>query len=385
MSNPAARRRDPPARVIGEFVGDVPGPLLLIIAAIHGNEIAGIAAAREVLADLGRTRGPLRGRVLALTGNRGAVAEGTRFLERDLNRLWGLEGEGRHGSSAGLEEAERTELKEALDGALGGAAGNAVILDLHSTSATSPPFTIISDTLRSRRVAFAIPVPVLLGLEEAVTGTLIEYLAERRLPVVAIEGGQHDAPATIRHHVAAIWSVLAATGMLDPETVPNLRDQHALLRRATSGLPGVVEVIHRHALEEGDGFRMREGLASFRTVRRGELLARDREGEIRAASDGFLLLPHYQAQGDDGFFLGKRVRRFWLDLSALLRRWRLEVLLPLLPGVRRHPAHPDTLIADPRVARWQTVHLFHLFGFRRRHSAGGDLLFSRRPEGPRDG
>jgi succinylglutamate desuccinylase len=42
-------------------------------------------------------------------------------------------------------------------------------------------------------------------------------------------------------------------------------------------------------------------------VAAGTLLARDDGGEIRAPFDGLLLMPLYQAQGSDGFFLGREV------------------------------------------------------------------------------
>ena len=45
-------------------------------------------------------------------------------------------------------------------------------------------------------------------------------------------------------------------------------------------------------------------------------------------------MPRYQSTGRDGFFLGKRVRPFWLKLSKGLRRLRLERFLAALPGER---------------------------------------------------
>ena len=41
-------------------------------------------------------------------------------------------------------------------------------------------------------------------------------------------------------------------------------------------------------------------------------------------------------------------------------------------------AQPDTLLADPRVARWFVVEVFHLLGFRKESRRGALLAFSRR-------
>jgi hypothetical protein len=46
-------------------------------------------------------------------------------------------------------------------------------------------------------------------------------------------------------------------------------------------------------------------------------------------------MPLYQALGDDGYFLVHPVWQFWLEVSARMRRLRVDRLLPLLPRVQR--------------------------------------------------
>jgi hypothetical protein len=71
---------------------------------------------------------------------------------------------------------------------------------------------------------------------------------------------------------------------------------------------------------EADLSTGRSGLAAFATelreegglplnfrARASQLLARDNNGEIRAESDGVIILPLYQGQGSDGFFWGRAV------------------------------------------------------------------------------
>jgi hypothetical protein len=76
------------------------------------------------------------------------------------------------------------------------------------------------------------------------------------------------------------------------------------------------------------------------------------------------------------------VHGFWLWLARWLRAARVAALLPLLPGIRRDPGDRDTLLADPRIARWFVVEVFHLLGFRKRRRRGDLLAFSRRPSRP---
>ncbi len=89
-------------------------------------------------------------------------------------------------------------------------------------------------------------------------------------------------------------------------------------------------------------------------------------------------MPRYQPLGDDGFFLGRKVKPFWLKVSSLLRRMRLGDFMHLLPGVARHPVDSDTLIVNTRVARLFPLHIFHLLGFRKRRWKNNLLEVSRR-------
>jgi hypothetical protein len=223
-------------------------------------------------------------------------------------------------------------------------------------------------------------IPVILGLEETIGGTIQEYYGERGYVSVAIEGGQHHDPATPDHLESALWIALVSEGFVDERHVPDVAKHRARLRSITRGLPSVVEVVHRHGRREQDAFKMIDGFRNFSPVRRGQPVARDRDGEIHAAFDGMIILPNYQMVGNDGFFLGRRVRRFWLRLSTLVRRLRLDHLLPLLPGVRSHPADGMVLLVNPEITRWKVLKIFHLLGFRMCGREGGRLVFRRRRE-----
>ena len=127
-----------------------------------------------------------------------------------------------------------------------------------------------------------------------------------------------------------------AAGNLRREDVPEFDSCRSLLARAAGGRR-VVEVRHRHAISPDDNFKMEPGYTNFQSVRRGQTLARDRQGVIVACETGLVLLPLYQTLGDDGFFLGREVKTFWLSLSAWLRRLKIGDYVHLLPGVRRDP------------------------------------------------
>jgi succinylglutamate desuccinylase len=371
-------------RRLGRYTTGRPGPTVVVCGGLHGNEPAGVLAARNVLERLERERPPLHGELLAVAGNLAALAVGRRYLAVDLNRVWRADHVHavRSRGARNPEEEELGALLEVLDG-IDNEDAPLILLDLHTTSGESPPFTIMSDTLRNRRIALALPPTVILGLEETVDGTLLEYLTERGHTAVVVEAGQHDAPGSVAIHEAVIWMGLVAAGALTPRDVPDdgYAGHRARLRDASRDLPRVVELRHRHPVAEQDGFRMDPGYRGLQPVRRGELLGRDRTGEVRAPQRGRIVLPLYQELGDDGFFLVRRVSRIWLGLSALLRRLELGRILPWFPGVETHPEQPNALRVDPKVARRLAVEVFHLFGFRRRRTEGDHLVFSRRRPG----
>ena len=372
-------------REIGSWDNGRPGPTLLVVGGMHGNEPAGVAAAERVLAELRQRELVLDGRLIALAGNLQALQQDRRFVARDLNRGWS-----QHAIAAltqrerGLlraEDQEQHELLQRFAEIDRTAAGPLVFLDLHTSSAEGSPFLCLADTIDNRRLGLATGVPIILGIEETLAGASLEWFADRGIAGMAVEGGQHQNPDTVRNLTAVLWLLLDRLRMLPPGQV-DLTPHREHLHRAVGATPPIVEIVDRHAIVPADDFRMAPGFVNFARVHKGQRLATDRRGPIDAPQACHVLLPLYQAQGDDGYFLARRVRPFWLWLARWLRTARLGALLPLLPGIRRDPRDRDTLLANKRVARWFVVEIFHLLGFRKEQERDGQRAFSRRRSRP---
>lgn len=382
-------------RVLSQLDGSQPGPLFIGVGGLHGNEGSGVRALRRVAEQLAPLRDQLRGRFVAFSGNIPALERGERYLDVDLNRIWaeeeavrrGGDGEHRGRSVAGTSEAaQRKELQQGIDEQLVGDWTHVVLVDLHSTSAGGAPFCIMGDTLQNRSVASQLPIPIILGLEETVPGTLVEYVCEQGHVALCVEGGRHEADSTVDHHESSLWILLVAAGLLKASAVPDYSRHQALLRACVDGAPSVLEILHRHSLTAGESFRMMPGKKNFDRVESGDLLATHGDEppeDVHAPFGGLLLMPLYQAKGDEGFFIVRGVRPVWLAFSALLRRLHVDVLLPLLPGVARDRERAGWLRVNRKVARFLAREFFHLFGYRHCASESEVLLFSRRREGPR--
>ncbi len=89
-----------------------------------------------------------------------------------------------------------------------------------------------------------------------------------------------------------------------------------MLEQASRDLPRAHQVRHRHPVQPRDQFRMEPDLVNFQSVRKNQLLARDQNGEIRSPRPGRILMPLYQAQGDDGFFIVDPIEKTPADSPA---------------------------------------------------------------------
>lgn len=368
-------------RELGRVVGRQPGPTLICLGGLHGNEPAGVLGIQRALARLAGGDGEIRGELVGLAGNRGALAAGRRFLDHDLNRAWRSENLVRLLKSPGLletEDREQVELDAALQQIIQESTGRVYLLDLHTTSGPGSAFAILDDSLPNREIAVDLPVPLVLGLEEELSGTLASYMSASGVTVVGFEAGQHEDPTSVDRAEAAIWLVMESSGLLQEGYRDRLGEARRLLQSQVDAAVGIVEVLHRHSIRAGDSFEMAPGFRSFQAVAEGQLLGRDAAGAVLAPFGGLLLMPLYQEQGSDGFFLVRRVQPIWLPISAGLRRWRLERFLLWLPGIIRHPDRADTFLVDPRYARLFALQTFHLLGFRREGRKGRFLVMRRR-------
>ncbi|MDT8368252.1 MAG: succinylglutamate desuccinylase/aspartoacylase family protein [Longimicrobiales bacterium] len=370
-----------PERVLATLGSAGRGPTLIVVGGLHGNEPAGWEASRRVAADLVDREADLEGRVVFLTGNRTALARGCRFVDRDLNRAWTdhtIARLRRTGPGNAVEDDEQAELLDTIEAILADAGGRAWLLDLHTTSGTGGAFSVVSDTLPARELALRLPVPLVLGLEEMVDGTLHDWMQGSGVVTVVFEAGQHAEAEAVDRAEAAIWLLIEAVGLLHPTRLSEAADARKRLARHSRGLPTALEMRYRHPVRPGDEFVMAEGWVNFGRVRKDTILAEDARGVVRAPESGRILMPLYQAQGSDGFFVVREFSPFWLWLSEVMRRVGLASVAHLLPGIRRHPARPGVYVVNRRVARWYALQVMHLLGFRRVREEGDVLVVERR-------
>ena len=304
-------------RIIGRHNGLEKGPLLICIGAMHGNEPAGVEALKLMIERLEKEPDSnpsfiFSGRLLALRGNLKAIKENKRFIKKDLNRQWTPERvafvKATSVESLDPEDQELKELIEVIEQEIQDyQPEKIVVLDLHTTTAFGGIFSIATNDEESLRIAIELHAPVILGLLDGISGTSLHYFNNENFTpetvAVCFESGQHNEALSIDRAVAAITNCLRTIGCVDPKHVENAHDK--MLKEYADGLPKVSQLIMAHPITEGDNFEMYPNYKNFQIVTKGDLIAKDKNGDILAQDDGLILMPLYQKQGDDGFFLIK--------------------------------------------------------------------------------
>src|SRR5687767_15790879 len=138
---------NPATHEIASIRGSLPGPTLIIVGGIHGNEPAGVLAADRVWLRMQRRRAVLRGEVVLLRGNTRALEQRVRYINADLNRQWTAENlrtaELERGTPEVSELLEQRELLTVIREAIDRARGEIYFVDLHTTSAHGQPFATV--------------------------------------------------------------------------------------------------------------------------------------------------------------------------------------------------------------------------------------------------
>jgi succinylglutamate desuccinylase len=255
-----------------------PGPHIVLVSLIHGNEIAGAIVLDEMLR---AGIAPAIGKLTFGFANLAAFDRfdpqnpvASRFVEEDLNRVWDdaqLFGVRR---SAELDRAR--EIRPLIDSA-------DIVLDLHSMLWPSDPLLLCGPAPRGRDLAFAIGTPAAIVADQGHAGgkRLIDYgrftEAGSTAACILVEAGQHwefSAVLQTRQTIEKMLRVVTA-----PEPPP-----------ATAAPPLYAEVTQLITAKTNRfsfvrPYRGGEMIASAQTV-----IAHDGETEIRTPHENCLLV-----------------------------------------------------------------------------------------------
>ncbi len=194
-----------------------PGPHVVLVSLIHGNEIAGAA----ILAELLRARFmPLRGKLTIGFANLAAFDRfnpqsplASRHVEEDLNRVW--DDLQLFGVRRSLELNRAREIRPLIDTA-------GILLDLHTMLWPSCPVLLCGPNARGRELAMQLGTPATVVADQGHAGgkRLIDYGRFSEAAGILAEAGQHWEPAALTQTRATVHALLRQTGMLTAPPPP---------------------------------------------------------------------------------------------------------------------------------------------------------------------
>ncbi|WP_119560902.1 succinylglutamate desuccinylase/aspartoacylase family protein [Vibrio cholerae] len=253
--------------------GAAPGPVLMINAAIHGDELNGVEIIRQLLNTLDEKK--LKGTVIAVPiVNVFGFIHKSRYLpdRRDLNRCF--PGSEKGSLASRMAHTFFSQVAERCD----------YILDLHTGAIHRTNLPQIradlsnSETLRIAQ-AFATPVIIDSPLRD---GSLRSEAEKQQIPVLTYEAGEalRFDPIAINAGIIGIKRVMQSIGMLRPsrKKIPN-----SIIAKSTSWLRAEADGILRTLVSLGDKVEKGQVLAYINSPL-GKL-----EVEIRANKSGIVI------------------------------------------------------------------------------------------------
>lgn len=351
-------------RMIAKIEGKTSGPNIVFFAGIHGNEAAGVHALKETLVKIDPEM--VRGVIYGIAGNLKALSLKLRYIDSDLNRLWTIDNLNKINQKEILnsEEQELIELSTVLKEILESNQEPFYFIDLHTTSSKTLPFITINDSMINRNFSKQFPVPIVLGIEEYLNGPVLSYINQLGYVSLGFESGQHEDPEAISNAKAFIYLTLVYSGCIDKHNIQNLNIYYKLLRSASRKISDIFEVIYLHKIEDGDSFKMLNRFDSFQKIEKGTKIAISNDTVIKSKFNAKIFMPLYQKIGQEGFFIIKKIHPFILRLSSALRKFRIDSILALLPGISWENKQKHVLLVNLKTARFLAKEFFHLFGYR---------------------
>ena len=289
-----------------------PGPALVIMGAVHGNEQSGAHAIRRWLQRFESGQATLlRGRLTMVpVANPKAFAQNTREGERNLNRRF-------------LPLTQPQDYEDHVVSILAPLlASHDALLDLHSYEGDGVPFAMTGpqnnrDPLEPfARADEELALARSMGLPHIVQGWLEvydkavqasngqmrseeglgtnEFMRSQGGYAITVESGSHNDPAAIEVADRAIAGALQWLGLVDVQLNPQPAQQ--------------IVALHDVFIKRSYSDRMSRHWKNFDPFNQGELLATRADGTpIHAPFDGCMLVPHDDAPLDrEWFYLARR-------------------------------------------------------------------------------
>ena len=289
-------------RILGNYHSGEKGKTIVFMCGIHGNELSGKKALKKIFSYLENNKIDIRGNIIGVQGNLKAIEKKERYIDIDLNRIWTKKiiDKVKKGKIKDVYEyKELIKIHDIMDVILKKKKKkDVIIIDLHNTSSASGLFTVINNT-KDFKLASAIQIPVITKLFNKVKGSFSQYYNSKNISTIVFEGGAIGDPASTNNHEIGIFKILESCGAIKKEDTPNFITNQSNSKNKKN----LYKVKYIHLISESDNFLMKPNVINFQNVKKGEVLGSDKNGDVISPFDGKILMPLYQEQGREGFYI----------------------------------------------------------------------------------
>lgn len=259
----------------------VPGPSVVLMAGVHGDEPCGLDAFRELIPDVDIEKGKLT----FLLGNRKAIEAGTREYQENLNRIFQPDKNLTDAQKQTYEYKRSREMMPVL-------AEADISLDLHSSSTSeTEPFVICEP--HSNDIATYLPANIVVsGFDELHPTGTDAYVNQQGGKGICLECGNHTDASAKKVAIEAVKNLLHMLGMQKRESVSQSRTQ---------------KILHAiQAYKTKEEFKQARPFADFEDVSSDTLIGYDGDTPLCANTDGVaIFVKEIQTPGKQAFMIAE--------------------------------------------------------------------------------
>lgn len=284
-----------------EFEGPTPGPRIIVMGGVHGNEGTGIECLKWL--NIYLRNNPIKsGTVVLCHGNPEATRQNKRFIDEDLNRLMREDILDKIRRMPPIER--NTEQNRAL--LLANILQAAHVIDLHNTeSPTERTFCITSQTTGNQKVAAFFQLDTTLYVAEdaeipSLCTGMDDYANANGMVGVCVEAGYTYDPQGFKSIQAGIIRTLQHFGVIPTSHIFD----------HSEAIVETQEIYQQVMVKDPATFKFAQNWTGFTKVQAGQVLAYQGETPIQAEEGSFIIFPKNRerwAAGKPSLYLARAV------------------------------------------------------------------------------
>lgn len=266
------------------------GPQTVILGSSHGNERIGAAIIKRLALTLHAK--DLKGTLHLILGNPKAYQANKRFIDTDLNRLFGENFSLLKNGAGNYEEKRAMEIAPFL-------AQADYLLDIHSTIKPSVPFVYTEITKEHLKLAHLFDTKFIVSASldfqpRELVSSADNFVDQHGGIGLTYESGWHKDASVFKMVLEKTKQYLHEIGMIEYGAYNNKKN-----------IPQHLVIYSKITVQTAD-FKFKKDYMNFDSVKKGQTLAKNAKESLKAPENSFIIFPKKDLQiGNTACYLAK--------------------------------------------------------------------------------